>query len=92
MTYGRVYVASVAMGAKDEHTLKAFLEAEAYDGPVAHHCLQPLHRPRHRHDHRHVQPESRGRERPMAALPHTTRIARLHGENPLTLDSRAAYT
>ncbi len=33
MTYGNVYVASVAMGAKDEHTLKAFMEAEAYDGP-----------------------------------------------------------
>ncbi len=33
MTYGNVYVASVALGAKDEHTLKAFLEAEAYDGP-----------------------------------------------------------
>ena len=33
MTYGNVYVASVAMGAKDEHTLKAFLEAEAYEGP-----------------------------------------------------------
>jgi pyruvate-ferredoxin/flavodoxin oxidoreductase len=33
MSYGSVYVASVAMGAKDEHTLKAFLEAEAYDGP-----------------------------------------------------------
>ena len=33
MTYGNVFVASVAMGAKDEHTLKAFLEAEAYDGP-----------------------------------------------------------
>jgi pyruvate-ferredoxin/flavodoxin oxidoreductase len=32
MTYGNVYVASVAMGAKDEHTLRAFLEAEAYDG------------------------------------------------------------
>lgn len=32
MTYGGVYVASVAMGAKDEHTLKAFLEAEAYPG------------------------------------------------------------
>ena len=32
MSYGNVYVASVAMGAKDEHTLKAFLEAEAYDG------------------------------------------------------------
>lgn len=43
MTYGNIYVASVAMGAKDEHTLKAFLEAEAYDGPsliIAYsHCL-----------------------------------------------------
>jgi len=27
-------VALVAMGAKDEHTLKVFLEAEAYDGPA----------------------------------------------------------
>jgi pyruvate-ferredoxin/flavodoxin oxidoreductase len=34
MTYGNVYVASVAMGAKDEHTLKTFLEAEAFDGPA----------------------------------------------------------
>ena len=34
MTYGNVYVASVALGAKDEHTLKAFVEAEAYDGPA----------------------------------------------------------
>jgi pyruvate-ferredoxin/flavodoxin oxidoreductase len=34
MTYGNIYVASVAMGAKDEHTLKAFLEAEAYAGPA----------------------------------------------------------
>ncbi|PHJ56368.1 pyruvate-flavodoxin oxidoreductase [Nostoc linckia z18] len=32
MTYGNVYIASVAMGARDEHTLKAFLEAEAYPG------------------------------------------------------------
>jgi len=43
MAYGSVYVASVAMGAKDEHTLKAFLEAEAYDGPsiiIAYaHCI-----------------------------------------------------
>ena len=34
MSYGTIYVASVAMGAKDEHTLKVFLEAEAYDGPA----------------------------------------------------------
>jgi pyruvate-ferredoxin/flavodoxin oxidoreductase len=33
MTYGTVYVARVAMGASDTQTLKAFLEAEAYDGP-----------------------------------------------------------
>ena len=43
MTYGNVYVASVAMGAKDEHTLKAFIEAEAYNGPsliIAYaHCI-----------------------------------------------------
>ncbi len=32
MTYENVYVASVAIGARDEHTLRAFLEAEAYEG------------------------------------------------------------
>jgi pyruvate-ferredoxin/flavodoxin oxidoreductase len=32
LSYGTVYVARVAMGAKDEHTLKSFLEAEAYPG------------------------------------------------------------
>ncbi|BAZ38324.1 pyruvate flavodoxin/ferredoxin oxidoreductase domain-containing protein [Calothrix sp. NIES-4101] len=43
MTYGNIYVASVAIGAKDEHTLKAFIEAEAYNGPsliIAYsHCI-----------------------------------------------------
>ncbi|MCX6155308.1 MAG: pyruvate:ferredoxin (flavodoxin) oxidoreductase [Candidatus Kapabacteria bacterium] len=43
MSYGTCYVASVAMGAKDEHTLKTFLEAEAFDGPsliIAYsHCI-----------------------------------------------------
>ncbi|MFN8433563.1 MAG: pyruvate:ferredoxin (flavodoxin) oxidoreductase [Anaerolineales bacterium] len=33
MSYGYVYVAKVAMGANDQQTLKALLEAEAYDGP-----------------------------------------------------------
>jgi len=33
MSYGHVYVAQVAYGAKDTHTLKAFLEADSYDGP-----------------------------------------------------------
>jgi len=33
MSYGNVYVARVAIGANDSQTLKAFLEAEAYNGP-----------------------------------------------------------
>jgi pyruvate-ferredoxin/flavodoxin oxidoreductase len=33
MSYGYVYVASIAMGASDVQTLKAFQEAEAYPGP-----------------------------------------------------------
>jgi len=43
MTYGNVYVAQIAMGANDLHTVKALLEAEAYDGPsliIAYaHCI-----------------------------------------------------
>lgn len=43
MAYGNVYVAKVAMGSNDQHTLRAFLEAEAYDGPsliIAYsHCI-----------------------------------------------------
>ena len=33
MSYGYVYVARVAMGANDQQTLRALLEAESYDGP-----------------------------------------------------------
>jgi pyruvate-ferredoxin/flavodoxin oxidoreductase len=33
MTYRSVYVARVALGANDNQALKAFLEAEAFDGP-----------------------------------------------------------
>ena len=33
MTYGHVYVASVAMQARSHQTVKAFLEAESYPGP-----------------------------------------------------------
>jgi len=43
MSYGHVYVAQVAFGAKDAQTLKAFQEAEAYEGPsliIAYsHCI-----------------------------------------------------
>ncbi len=43
MTYGNIYVARVAMGGSDVQTTRAFLEAEAYQGPsliVAYsHCI-----------------------------------------------------
>jgi len=43
MVYGNVYVAQVAFGAKDAQTVKAFVEAESYDGPsliIAYsHCI-----------------------------------------------------
>lgn len=43
ISYGSVYVARVAMGGNDTHTIKAFLEAEAYNGPsliIAYsHCI-----------------------------------------------------
>ena len=43
MNYGNVYVAKIAMGANDLQTVKAIMEAEAYDGPsliIAYsHCI-----------------------------------------------------
>jgi pyruvate-ferredoxin/flavodoxin oxidoreductase len=43
LSYGYVYVARIAMGANKVQTLRAFLEAEAYDGPsiiIAYsHCI-----------------------------------------------------
>jgi pyruvate-ferredoxin/flavodoxin oxidoreductase len=43
MSYGYIYVAQVAMGASDQQTLNAFVEADAYDGPsmiIAYsHCI-----------------------------------------------------
>ena len=43
MIYGDIYVATVAMGANPNQTVKAFVEAEAYDGPsiiIAYsHCI-----------------------------------------------------
>ncbi len=43
MAYSTVYVARVALGANDQQTLRAFIDAEAYDGPsliIAYsHCI-----------------------------------------------------
>jgi pyruvate-ferredoxin/flavodoxin oxidoreductase len=87
MSYSNVYVASVAMGAKDEHTLKAFLEAEAYDGPsliIAYsHCIAHGINMTTAMSNQKVAVESGQwllyRYNPERAL---------LGENPLSLDSR----
>lgn len=43
MTYGNVYVARIAFAARDQHTVRSFLEAESYRGPsllIAYsHCI-----------------------------------------------------
>jgi pyruvate-ferredoxin/flavodoxin oxidoreductase len=88
MGYGNVYVASVAMGAKDEHTLKVFLEAEAYDGPsliIAYsHCIA-----------HGVNMTTAMTDQKLAVDSGHWSLYRynperaLAGENPLTLDSRA---
>ena len=41
MAYESVYVASVAFGAKDVQTVRAFLEAESYPGPSVLICYSP---------------------------------------------------
>ena len=41
MAYGNAYVAQVAFGAKDQATLRAFIEAESYDGPSLIICYSP---------------------------------------------------
>jgi pyruvate-ferredoxin/flavodoxin oxidoreductase len=88
MNYGSVYVAKVAMGANDAQTIRAFLEAEAYDGPsiiIAYsHCIA------------HGIDMSKGLDCQKAAVdcgywplfrynPELTK----EGKNPLKLDSKA---
>ncbi|MGB9075023.1 MAG: pyruvate:ferredoxin (flavodoxin) oxidoreductase [Terriglobales bacterium] len=88
MSYGNVYTASVAMGAKDEHTLKAFLEAEAYDGPsiiIAYsHCIA------HGIDMTTAMQNQKAAVDSGQWLLYRYNPERvLAGENPLVLDSRA---
>ncbi|GIK28309.1 MAG: pyruvate-flavodoxin oxidoreductase [Chloroflexota bacterium] len=87
MSYGNVYVARIAFGAKDDQTLRAIMEAEAYDGPsliIAYsHCIA------------HGINMSTALKNQKAAVDsgqwllyryHPDRAAQ--GLNPLTLDSR----
>ncbi len=89
--YGYVYVAQVAMGANDAQTVKAFLEAESYDGPsliIAYsHCIA------------HGIDMARGMDQQKLAVqtgywPLYRYDPRLRGEgkNPLQLDSKSPTT
>jgi pyruvate-ferredoxin/flavodoxin oxidoreductase len=83
-----VYVATVALGANDAQTVKAFLEAESYDGPsiiIAYsHCIA------------HGIDMTRGMQNQKAAVNsghwplyrYDPRLAE-QGKNPLVLDSKA---
>ncbi len=87
MSYGNVYVAHVAMGAKDEHTLRAFIEAEAYDGPsliIAYsHCIaHGINMKTALKNHKAVVDSGQW----LLYRYHPDRAAQ--GENPLMLDSR----
>jgi pyruvate-ferredoxin/flavodoxin oxidoreductase len=88
MTYGSVYVAQVAMGAKDAQTIRAFLEAEAYDGPsliIAYsHCIA------------HGIDMAKGMDQQKLAMDsgywplyRYDPALKAEGKNPLQLDSRA---
>jgi pyruvate-ferredoxin/flavodoxin oxidoreductase len=88
MNYGTAYVAKVAMGGNDSHTIKAFMEAESYNGPsiiIAYsHCIA------HGYDMVH------GLDQQKAAVQsgywplfrYDPRLA-AEGKNPFQLDSRA---
>ncbi|MCC7355413.1 MAG: pyruvate:ferredoxin (flavodoxin) oxidoreductase [Anaerolineae bacterium] len=88
MNYGNVYVAAVAMGASDAHTVRAFLEAEAYDGPsllIAYsHCIN------HGIDMtKGMQQQRLAVESGYWPLYRYNPALRAEGKNPLQLDSKA---
>ena len=88
MSYGYIYVAQVAIGSNDNQTLKAFLEAEAYDGPslilayspcIAHGFDMAL-----QHKHQDLAVKSG-----LWPLYRFNPARALEGKNPLQLDSKA---
>jgi pyruvate-ferredoxin/flavodoxin oxidoreductase len=88
MSYGYIYVAQVAIGSNDNQTLKAFLEAEAYDGPslilayspcIAHGFDMAL-----QHKHQDMAVKSG-----LWPLYRFNPARALEGKNPLQLDSKA---
>ncbi|HSQ16950.1 MAG TPA: pyruvate:ferredoxin (flavodoxin) oxidoreductase, partial [Anaerolineales bacterium] len=87
MAYGYVYVARVAMGASDQQTLSAFLEADAYEGPsiiIAYsHCIA------HGIDMRKgLEQQKLAVQSGFWPLYRYNPLLAKEGKNPLTIDSK----
>jgi len=91
IAYGNVYVARVAMGASDSQTLKAFVEAEAYDGPsiiIAYsHCVAHGYDLRYGMDHQKLAVDSGL----WATFRYNPDLEK-EGKNPMILDYKGPKT
>jgi len=87
MSYGHVYVAHVAYGAKDTHTLRTFLEAESYDGPSLIIAYSPCGEHGYDLGKQHQQQELAVQTGHWPLFRYDPRRAQ-EGKNPLSLDSQ----
>jgi pyruvate-ferredoxin/flavodoxin oxidoreductase len=87
MSYGYVYVAQIAMGASDVQTLKAFLEADAYDGPAI--ILAYSHCIAHGYDLRYgLEQQKLAVQSGVWPLYRFNPALADEGKNPLSIDSK----
>ena len=87
MSYGNVYVAHVAYGAKDTHTLRAIIEAESFDGPSLIIAYSPCTEHGYEMNIQHQQQELAVNTGHWPLFRYDPRRAAA-GENPLSLDSK----
>ncbi len=91
MTYGHVYVAQVALGARDKQTVQAFLEAERHPGPSLIIAYSPCIA--HGYDLRHgAEQQKRAVDSGFWPLYRFAPSRVAEGLAPLVLDSKKART
>ena len=90
LSYGNVYVARIAMGANDVQTVKAFIEAERYDGPSVilaySHCIAHGYNLKYGMQQQKLAVDS-GHWTIFRYNPDLVK----EGKNPLTLDCKAPH-
>jgi pyruvate-ferredoxin/flavodoxin oxidoreductase len=86
ISYGHVYVAQVAYGAKDVHTLRTFIEAESYDGPSIIIAYGPCGEHGYDLSQQHQQQELAVKSGHWLLFRYDPRRAQ-EGKNPMSLDS-----